>query len=180
MKFILPIILIAVAASGVYWYVNPEYVIIKKLLQERDQYQAAVVQAQQASEKLNKLVLEWNSYSVKDLERLEKVLPENIDSIRLLLNFQTLAKRFGLKAEGIQVRPAPAATDKNQQAATAIQSATVSFGVNTTYEGFQTFLEELEKSLQIATVESLSLSAPEDKTGKRTYQITFSTYMLQK
>jgi Tfp pilus assembly protein PilO len=190
MKFLLPLILIIAAVAGFYFYVNPEYAKVKALQQERDEYIAAVEQAEEAAEKLNDLVAEWNGYTEQEMERLKRLLPDNVDSIRMLIDIQSVARESNLRLENVQIRGAAGASQGQAQAQANVGAQTpmnnrvvpysFAFTVNTTYEIFQNFLADLEKSLQLVTVDTLVLGPTDEKTGTRPYQVSFSTFSLKR
>ncbi len=104
MKLLTPIALILIAGAGFYFYINPQYAVVKELEKERDQYIEAVDQAKEAADRLGVLVDELNSYTTEDLQRLRRLLPDNVDSIRMLIDVQALSKEYNVKLENVKCR----------------------------------------------------------------------------
>jgi len=80
------IILITIAIATFFFYVNPSYEDIKVLKMENSEFDEALDKARELQEVRDNLLSKYNSFSSGDIERLGKLLPDNVDNVRLILD----------------------------------------------------------------------------------------------
>src|SRR6185503_20334763 len=129
-----------------------------------DQYNAALNKAAELQTLKQQLLTRYNSFSPNDLDRLQKLLPDHVDNIALILDFDAVAARYGMGLENVDVStPASSgvgsgATGIAANAGTKYDSVTLKFSTRGTYPNFIQFLSGLEASLRVVDLVSLSLS----------------------
>lgn len=175
MRFLFPTLLILVAVLMFYFLTIPKLESVGAL---RDS--AATVN--QALDKARELVSirdikqkELNNFSPDTRARLEKFLPDRIDNVRLIIDLIALADRYNMEIKNPQIEAAPKGSvgaDLNK-----FDSVDLSFSVNGTYDIFQRFLADMEQSLRLIDVTSLSFTAGEKDTYD--YNVTIRTYWLK-
>jgi Tfp pilus assembly protein PilO len=154
MQFLLSIISIALAAAVFVGYVHPTYQVIQGLQSEVVEFDEALTKAKELRTLLTTLADERNAISEEQLQRLEKLLPDHIDSIRLVMDTDNIASRYGMRITNVRL-------DKQTAQSTApYGSMVLNFSVPARYETFQEFLDNLEESLRLVDVVSLSFTAP--------------------
>ncbi|MDQ2933313.1 MAG: hypothetical protein M3Q80_02940 [bacterium] len=134
----------------------------------------------------------WNAIEPQDRERLEKIIPDTIDNIRLIIDLNAIARQNGnlslrnIKAVATdnadkQVAPPKttnAAATKNSGITTPkLDVVTVSFSLNAPYEQFILFMEDLEKSLRILDVTHLTVAVAQN--GTYDFGVELKTYWLR-
>ena len=87
-RYILPIILIGIAIAGFFTFTNPFY---ENVLLEREQvasYNEALNNSKALEAERDKLTQKYNSFDPENLSKLQKLLPDNVDNIRLILEIE--------------------------------------------------------------------------------------------
>lgn len=190
MRYLLPVILIGVALATFFAFVNPTYSEVKLLRADSARYDEALTSAQQLQAERDALNEKYRNLSAADLERLNKLLPDNVDNIRLIINLQQMAQTYGMAVSSVKFDAAAANTAKGSQTA-AVSAAEVAqaqkdygvfdleFTTNGSYENFQKFLKDLESSLRITDIQSVGFTS--DSTAKQgyLYTIKLKTYWLK-
>ena len=182
MKFFTPIILI-VAGLGIFFgYIDPMYQdTIKPLQTQIDQYNSVLESSKTLLAKRDALNSTYTSIDPNNIARLEKMLPDTIDNIRLVIDLNGIAQRYGMSISNLNLSGADTASTPATGAITSgtnqVQTVTIGFTVTTTYSTFISFLKDLEQSLRILDVSGITFTAT--PTGLYTFSLTIKTYWLK-
>ena len=179
-KGALPIIFVIAAVGLFYTYIDPTYQEIKLLQAEEQKFDEALTRSRELQAIRDQLLSRYNTFSATDVERLNKMLPDHIDNVRLALDIDGIASAYNMRIKNIAV----AGTANNRQSAGAVgpsqqpyESVILSFSVASTYEDLLLFLKDLEKSLRIVDVTQLTFNVPDGDLYE--YKISLQTYWLK-
>lgn len=177
-----------ILAGGVFFiYTKPTYDQTRSLQADVASYDAALNKAAELQQRKQALLSKYNAMNPDDLDRLQKLLPDHVDNVRLILDFDNLAKQFSMSLQNVDVSaPASESTNKNVISASAagaakFDSVTIKFTTVGTYGTFQKFLQAVQSSLRIVDLVSLSI-APSGSGGADPtyrYDVTLRTYWLR-
>jgi Tfp pilus assembly protein PilO len=116
--------------------------------------------------------------SAEDMANLLKLLPDNIDNVRLIIDIDEMAKAHGLPIGGFKAETS-ADTSKVIGASKAnYGTLTLSFSVSANYNAFLAFMKDLERSLRILDITSINFNAS-DTRSVYDYSVTIKTYWLK-
>lgn len=169
-------------------YTKPAYDGVQGAIAENAQYDAALTKAAQLQAVKSELLQKFNALPQEQRERLQKLLPDHVDNVALILDLDNLAGRYGLGLENVDVStPASATASKTAVGAVGAggqkyDSVTIKFSTHGTYTQFTQFLADLEASLRVVDLVSLSIAQGSgDGTGEPyyTYTISLRTYWLK-
>lgn len=179
-----------IAAGAVFFmYTQPTYDQVQTQNAQIAQYDQALQKATELQQLKQTLLSRYNTFSTDNKDRLQKLLPDHVDNVRLILDVDSLAGKHGMALQNVVVSPA-ATTQANQQTASGAvgagkqkyDSLTIKFTTQGSYDTFRQFLADLEQSLRVVDLVSLSLSNSSG-TGAGgplyTYDITLRTYWLK-
>lgn len=183
-RFLFPTLFLLIAIGLFFAYINPAYGTVQELRGERDQVQQALSKAKELQQLRERLLSQFNSFRTRDLERAQKLLPANIDNVRLVLDLSDLAANFGMQIQDLQLTQSEGTDGGNerQQAVTgqddvAYQSRELSFTVVSDYRTFTEFLRAIERSLRLLDVTGLSFESADD-SDLYEFTVTVRTYWL--
>ncbi|MBI2097579.1 MAG: type 4a pilus biogenesis protein PilO [Candidatus Vogelbacteria bacterium] len=176
MKIILPFLILGLAAAVFFYFTAPLLDQVDALKIQQAELTVALAHANKLKERQDELAAIYNAIDPADEKNLEEFLPNNIDNVRLIIDINDIAKKYGLtirnpnivKEEAKEDKPAPAAGES---------SAVISFAVSSSYEILKLFLDDLAKSLRIVDLDSLSFTA--NDRNLYDYQISLRTYWLK-
>jgi Tfp pilus assembly protein PilO len=172
------ILLLAMSVGSFFLYTNKEYKEIETLKKESAAYDLALEKAKEALQKKDILQEKYNMFTVEDFDQLQKMLPDTVDNIRLLLDINQVASNYGTSISGIKVDTEPANTSAGQATeAKPFGGITIHFKVSMNYENFQRFLKDIEHNLRITDITALTFGAP--VSGQYAYDVTLRTYWLK-
>jgi Tfp pilus assembly protein PilO len=187
MNLITPIILIIISIGTFFVYIDPNYrqenlasgkKSIIELQKEVEQYEKALNDIHEISAKRDSLIQQKAKISTEDLTKLGKLLPDNIDNIKLVIDIKNIAETNALTLKNIKLDTANRSeSDKIGQDNNKYGTVGLSFSVNSTYENFQKFLTDLEKSLRLVEINELSVTGNE--TNIYDFSVSLKTYWLK-
>jgi Tfp pilus assembly protein PilO len=170
-KFILPTILIGVAITGFFLLTNPLY---KEITLKREQvasYNEALDNSKALEAERDKLTQKYNSFDPENLSKLQKLLPDNVDNIRLILEIEKIALPYGMTLKDVKYD----ATKKDTKDAALTQAVdmqegenfsnrdygilSLEFSTQGTYSNFINFIKDLENNLRIVDISSIQFTS---------------------
>jgi Tfp pilus assembly protein PilO len=182
MKSSIPIIIVVLSFGLFYVYISPKYNDIKNLRAQQAQYQQTLDRTKALQDVRDGLIKKLNDIKPEQQERLKRFLPENVDTVRLVMDMDALAKSRGLTIRNVKVDN----TEKQQntggvvipQAPKAYETVTVSFSFTASYDQMIGLLTALEGSLRLLDVTNLSFGAGSTTNGLYSFDLTLKTYWL--
>jgi len=192
-KMILSVVGFLVAGAIFFLYTQPTYDSIRVAEAQIREYDQALGRAAELQKIKQSLLSRYNAFNPSDLDRLQKLLPDHVDNVRLVLDLDNLAARHGMALQNVVISN-PVSDVQAQGAVSVIgggkqeyDSLTLRFSTVGTYESFRTFLEDIETSLRVVDLESLKLdresgaSLASEEGGEPLYKfdIMIRTYWLK-
>ncbi len=183
MKTTTPFIFILVAIGLYYTVISPHYEKVKELQVEANQYSEVLDNVEELSEKRDALLLKYNQIPKAEISRIEKALPDNVDSVRLALDFDSIAAKYGISLKSIKTG------DKTQQqqdigggimaptATNVYETAPVVISFVSNYENFRKFMKDIESSLRVIDVKAVTFTSTDTKLYE--YAVTIDTFWLK-
>lgn len=193
MKNIISLILIA-AAVWIFWsYTDPIYKEANELKVIRTDYQAKLAQANEFRQKYENLAVAYQSFSEADIIRLSRLVPDTVDTVRLVMDVSDIAAKQGLLIKNIKISEPIKDAKENVSSLPITASPTadlapgairlgtakqdfnsidLGFSVTGSYERFVAFLQDLEQSLRILDVTEIRFSNPIDSVKGAIYDFT--------
>jgi Tfp pilus assembly protein PilO len=201
MSNIISIIFILAALGLTFGYTYPRYnsltgspdlaaKSVVELKEAQIQYEEALRKTAEIEEIRNGLLTRYNSISEADRARINKLMPDNIDSVRLVVDINNTASLYGMSLRDISLTMPSQSLERKDTQATVVQSqlysyAMLSFSVTGVYNNLTSFLGSLEKSLRVADITNLSiesvspLSSSESAVAKKVNVPAESLYKMK-
>lgn len=196
MKNLIATILVIATIGLFYVYVSPTYGEITALRVEKAEYDEALNNSQKVQDARDELLGKYNSFATADLKRLEKLLPNYVDNIRLIIEIDSVASRYNMILKDVQVSVPAAPVGASGITSNVLLGEDVlpygttelSFSVLGPYETYRSFVKDLEKSLRIIDITGISFSADNDakdaskevaSSGVFTFKTSLQTYWLK-
>ena len=180
MKSNTAIVLLLLSVGLFYTFTNAQYQDVKKLHTLANEYQNVLENVSAIIEFRERLLVTYEAFPRSEIERVNKVLPDNIDTVRLALDLDSMASRYGIAIQSIQTTVG-ASTDQSlivlPENATVYDRATVSFGFISNYQNFTRLLADIEKNLRIMDIKSIAFQVGE--SGLYDYKVAVETYWLK-
>lgn len=172
MRFIMLIILIGIAGSVFFLFTNPLYNDMSALNLDVASYNKALDNSKMLESERDKLTSKYNAINSDNLVKLKKLLPDNVDNIRLILEIGQIALPYGMVLKDVKYNaPTASATEASVAKGTVIQGGSVNeapkdygifdleFSTSGTYDNFISFTKDLESNLRIVDISSIAFSS---------------------
>ena len=186
MKKAIPFILIALAVVIFFLVIDPLNEEIKTLSKEKQDNDTMLGLAQDLQRKRDLIHEAFNGISVDERKELEKLLPDTVDNVRLILDINNVAEQYGIVIKGISVtRDGDRDSRSGQNVVSSVDTSadigtiTLGFNIDATYEVFINFMKDLEEALRVVDIKALEISASRTDDVFLGFSITLDTYWLR-
>ena len=195
MRFIAPIFLIGISIALFFLFTNPIYNEISARKLDEASYNGALDNSKMFENKRDILTAQYNSIDSENLTKLKKLLPENVDNVRLILEIGQIALPYGMVLKDVKYNATKTDTTKeNVVQGGAVATAKdygifdLEFSTSGTYDNFINFTKDLESNLRIVDISSIIFSAntgsvdnnpKKDSTEVYKYNFKIKTYWLK-
>ena len=188
MRWLLPIIFIGVGIGGFLMITQPIYDETQALQAEAAVYEEALDNSANLVKERDRLTTKYNSFSPDDIDKLEKMLPNSVDNIQLILEIQEEASKRGIIVKNVEFEPeqfleqeaaavvADANVGTSGTTTTAVRDRTstrratdeddnkeyeafeLEFSVEGSYDDFVSFMKLMERSLRLIDINSIAFT----------------------
>ena len=167
-RFIGPFILIGIAVTGFFMITNPLYKDVLQLREQMASYNEALDNSKVLENERDKLTKKYNAIDPGDLVKLQKLLPDNVDNIRLILEIEKIASPYGMILKDVKYDIISKSEAKNAGVIQPFEAQSqtkdygtwsLEFSIQGSYNSFLNFLKDLENNLRIVDVSSIAFSS---------------------
>ena len=183
MKKYLLLILIIISVAIFFVFIDPQYEEIDKLRKQKKDNDNMLQLSRELQRKRDLLQSSYNNISIEDRRQLEKLLPDTVDNVRLILDINNIAEQYGISINNIDIsKDASEASDRTNVSSsvdrtTDVGTITLGFTITATYEVFMTFMKDLEETLRIVDIRSLNIK--QGQGSFTNYEVVIDTYWLR-
>lgn len=175
-KFITSTFLIVLSGTLFGVFIDPTYQEIKDLRSDTSQYDEALYKSKELRIIRDSLLSRYNSFDQEKVARLGKAVPDNVNNVRLIMEIDSIASKFGAVLRNVAVN-LNSEDEKLGRNTEDYGESNVDLLVETSYENFLRFLDDLSKSLRIIDISNLSFSSTNLDVYR--FKLTFKTYWLK-
>lgn len=195
-KFIIPILLVTLSFGSYFLYTKDYYEQAKVVKADVVKLRSAQEKLTEALKKKDKLAMSYNALDTSLIDRLEKLMPSNLDNIKLIIDVDRTAKQYGMILNAVKF-------DVDQQAkqtTTTVGAATgttivrdnatakdskkdynefsLTMTVTGTFANFTKLISDMEKNLRIVDITSITFDAQDSKDVYK-FEIKSNIYWLK-
>ena len=183
MRNILSIIIIVGSLASFMLVVQPQYQEIKELQEKSLELEEVLVNARRLQSIRDDLLGKKEGLLDTDLARLEKMVPESVDNVKLILELQGIANQYSLEIQTASADREDSGEEGNGDSGFVDVDSrdygiiALDFNLTGTYDEFFDFLRDLERNLRITDIRNVTFSSSD--TGEYSFQLTLETYWLK-
>ena len=160
-------------------YIDPAYKEIKELQEIDSKYDEALSKSKELRQVRDQLLVTYNSFSESDLDRLRKLLPDHVDNVRLVMDINSIAAKYGAIIRDIQVDTSSRGdTQVNVAQKDEYGSVNLGFSLMATYDDFIKFITDIRDSLRLVDITAVSFAVKDDVSLYR-FNVDIKTYWLK-
>ncbi len=186
--------ILIVLAIGIYMTVtSAKWAEVKEVRTVNAQYISAIDNADKLVKVRDSVLKDYNALSDNDRDRLDKMIPNTVDNIRLIIDLNSIALRHGFSLRNIKAAASNTNSSATSKSTASVQpnkagsagsiptptldTVTVSFSVSAPYQKFIDLMRDLEANLRIMDVTHLTVSA--NSSGSYDFGVELKTYWLR-
>lgn len=200
MKSITSIILIIAGIVLFVFFTKPKLAELKATQVEVEKLNVARENAKNLETRINQLIDVKNNITGPDLDKITKMLPNNVENVKLIIDFDKMLQAMveergtlklykstdvtdtGTKKVSIEnPKITPGGLVETNYDTTRLGVVSFTFSVTLTYEDFLEFLRRIEYSTRIMDIESITFTTTPDQgqTPVYTFNVSLRTYWLK-
>jgi len=177
-KFIISIILIVISAGAFFGFIDPTYTEVQVLDVKKQELNSALNNFKEIRQTRDSLLEKRKNISSVDIARLKRFVPDHVDNVRLVMELDNIAARYGMSLKNVKINSdAGKGSDLLGVADVNYGTLDLDLTVVGSYGVFVSFLRDLEKSLRIIDVKSISLYSGNNDFYE--YNVGIQTYWLK-
>ncbi len=177
MSNIISIVLILASAGLFFGYIDPTYAFVSEQRREKADYDRALNKSKELQAERDKFLEKYNEMSEIERGDLSKLLPDNIDNVRLILDIDEMAKKYGMRIRNFKT-DATEKTDTIGAGSSPFGTLNLSFSTTAPYGTFLSFVRDLEQSLRLIDITGVEFTSS-DTNDLYDYKVTVKTYWLK-
>jgi hypothetical protein len=177
MSTIISIILLLASVGIFFGYINPTYTNAQNLSSQLGEYEQALSNSKQLLAERDTLISKLNTFNQGDIDKLQTLLPDSVDSVTLIIEIDSIASQFGMHIRDFTT------SDQGQTGALGVDTSpygtlSLTFTTTASYPTFVAFLKALENNLRLIDVDSITFSS---SSNNSVYDFTLgvNTYWLK-
>lgn len=187
MKAYLPIILIILSVGAYYMFIKPTYSDVKILMEDKKNSEEVLQKAKGIITKRDEMTSSYNALSPEEKDKLKKIVPDVFDGPMTAYQINSIASKQGMIINDVKIIEAETNSPEMMVTGEEVIYKThkVAFVVEGRYENFVAFIKDLDSSLNIIDINTISISisgtdkeSKEVKSQSMKYSIDFQTYSL--
>lgn len=188
-KVLTPILLILAAIGLFFTYLRPAYSVVQAFKDKEVELDKAITDAQTLLKKHNELMASYSSINSEDRARLDKILPDTLDIVRLILDIDAVATKHTIEIRSFEIpqldsKKNVSRAKASKAAESPIGSAVLTIEIAGDYPDFKNFLLDIERSLTLMDVVEMTVEVPDEtKPGVSddavVYTLGLQTYWLK-
>lgn len=176
----------AVCISSYFFYIKPTFSVISQKKAKFQEYENVLNKVKEVKVKTDELSSKYSNISEDELNKLDKMIPDKFVSEYFVNDLNTLAGRYGMKISQVGINipvPIEGALDDTSDNG-GYKTIIAKFVISGRYDQLISFLKDVETSLRIMDVTSLSAKAGNVDKAKNDemildYAIEIKTYSLK-
>jgi hypothetical protein len=169
--------LIVIAGALFFMFGKPQLADLDALSREKDSYNQAISDLNTVEEKKNQLLARLNAVPEENIKRIDTMLPDKANIVGLVAEIDSIAGKRGILIRNIETgQPANFASAVGEVAPPKdYNSTTLTFDFDSNYDNMKYLLTELESSLRLLDIRSVSFGTSE-KPGQQNYKVSMDVY----
>ena len=170
-KQLLGVLLLLVGVGAAYLFAVPTLASVDEMRKDIETLNDLIVKTEQLNAVGAEVIERYQSVTSSDLDRVSRLVPDQIDNVKLILEIQQLAEKYGLSVQQIDAADAGVRTVAGQ----TLNRVSFTAEMLGFYGDFVDFVEQLELSQRIIDPTSLDFQALESENGY-VYNLSLDTY----
>ncbi len=184
MKFATPFIIIAISIAVYFVYISPTIDSVKLFRLQKSEQSNVLLKTREVAAKRDAILVDYNNISASDIDKLNKIVPDTFNPVLFANDISGIASAYGLVMKDFKVNePKTEIRDAivNRPKGETYKTTVVTLRLQGQYSQFIKFLANLDLSLRLVDVASLSIKPiglQNSSSSSLEYLLEMNTYSL--
>lgn len=159
-KIIISLLFLAISYYTAFFMAKPKWRELSDLKAQAVSYKETLDSMEKMKELRDGLLRQYNSISADEKDKLSKMFASSLNEGELMVMFDDITKASSLTLTDISFQPISEDTNS------ALYNAyNINMNITGTYNGFKNFLKNIEKSLLITDINSITLNTDSSESS---------------
>lgn len=178
MNLTIPVILILVSIGIFFTFIDPKYESIQGKISEKNKYIIKEQNLETIRKARNDLTKQYNKILPDDILNLEKLLPNHMDNVELIVDMDRIAKKDNIRISEISIANNNGGGNSGDDSKIKVDgeenynSVDLSFSFITSYSKFKMLLSKIRRSLRLVDIVSVQFDNAANKNRQSSSEIT--------
>lgn len=178
MNLTIPVILILVSIGIFFTFIDPKYESIQGKISEKNKYIIKEQNLETIRKARNDLTKQYNKILPDDILNLEKLLPNHMDNVELIVDMDRIAKKDNIRISEISIANNNGGGNSGDDSKIKVDgeenynSVDLSFSFITSYSKFKMLLSKIRRSLRLVDIVSVQFENAANKNRQSNSEIT--------
>lgn len=177
MRFLGPLILVILAIAIFFGFTRPQLAATGDLSQHATELNDALANSKKLQDTYERLSKEYGDFRSDDKIRLNKMLPDAIDNVKLIIDIDSVASKYGMTLRNTTLESDAQGKADLGPDTRPYGARKLSFRVSGPYVAIQQFLKDLSDSLRLVDPVSVSFRSADKDFYE--YDVSIRTYWLR-
>jgi Tfp pilus assembly protein PilO len=153
---------------------------LQSLIDQKQSYANTLATIGNIETKKSELATKFGNITETEKKDIETFLPSSLNFVRLISQIDSIAASHGISIDKISSKDTTPSSGDSVDSATPqspYNTSLISFSFLASYDAFNAFMSELEKSMRILDINTVKLTVRPD--GTYFYDVQFETYWLK-
>ncbi len=183
LRTLTPVFAIIIAIVVYFFFSKPIFEEIILIKEDVKKFETAIAKADDVQSELRALIAKKNSYGMIELGRLDALMPDRVDEVKLLADLKEMSRSLNILMGNFEVSRQTTLVDDSASGADVslvnyadMYYSDISFSIIGTYEKLKQLLMNIERSLTLLDVINVTLGT--SGADLMQFDITVRTYAL--
>lgn len=186
-KVLMPVLFLITAIGLFFTYLSPAYDVLLASQAQEARLDESIKQSEALLATHDDLLRKYNSIPAEDIKRLVQLLPNDVDTVRLIMDIDALTTKHSLSVRSFKVPNINARAVKNTtqtaEEEKPVGEAILTIECDGDYFDFKELLNDIEISLSLVDVVGLKIKVADltlpDAVDTTVFTLELQTYWLK-
>lgn len=171
---------ILIAFSLLYAFAYPFWTEVSLKMEEKTKYQKIIEDVNMLNQRKDQILSQMDSISPENQNRINSFMPSALDFVKLTSDINAVGSKYGISVDRVNSTKRDRSVGNSieeAQPAKVYDTASINFGFSSSYQNFIKFVNDLESSLRILDINTVSINPKEG--GVYDFTMEMDTYWAE-
>lgn len=150
-----------ISCALLYSFAYPFWTEVSMKMEEKSKYQKTINDVNMINQKKDQILAQIKNMSEEEKQRIDTFMPSSLDFVKLTSDINDVGEKYGITVDrvtSVQKDNSVGNSISEAQPAKTYNTAAISLSFSSSYPNFLKFVTDLEKSLRMLDVKSVTIN----------------------